>query len=174
MSHDTPAVTISAHTGSRWRCGVEHGLAPVAYEAGRWSADELERLRADPMLVVVEGDATRALDGVTAPETIAEALGMALLALREAEPGEVRAFCRRMSGDPEIRGKIEEEEVDRQARLIAAIDGLDPKNPEHWNADGETPSIKALEAATGLDDIAAAERDAALEAQRKAEAARRS
>ena len=167
MTQPTPAVTITARTGSRWRCGVEHGPTPIAYEAGRWSEEELEQLRADPMLVVVDGDGRRpALDGVTAPETIGEALDMALEALRNAEPDEVRRFLGRLAEDPEIRAKAESS-LDRHTALADAIDDLEEGNEAHWTKAGK-PECKALEEATGLKDVSAAERDAVWEDVRKA------
>jgi len=50
--------------------------------------------------------------------------------------------------------------ADRQAALAAAIAGLENGNPDHWTKSGR-PEVRALEAATGLTDISAAERDAA-------------
>ncbi|MBW2560795.1 MAG: hypothetical protein JRE40_08070 [Deltaproteobacteria bacterium] len=43
----------SNHEGFR-RCGVAHGRKAVRYPDGRFTADELARLKADPMLTVVE------------------------------------------------------------------------------------------------------------------------
>ena len=91
----TPAVTISARRASRWRCGVEHKAAPRFWEAGAWSGDELDRLRADPELVVVEGEAPAAEAG-------APALDAAVAALRGATAHQVEAFIARLLEDPEV------------------------------------------------------------------------
>lgn len=50
-------------------------------------------------------------------------------------------------------------EVDRKARLLAAIDGLDPDNPAHWTKSGK-PQVEVLEAMSGLAEVTATERDA--------------
>lgn len=166
----TPAVTVTARRGSRWRCGVEFTGRPASYPAGHWTEDELERLRADPQLVVADGAAA---DGHPTTPTVDAALDAALSALRQATPGRVGEFLEAMERDPEIRGKIEDAivaragaapDATRPQKILAAVGGLAPENPDHWNADGKTPSIKALEAATGFTDISAAERDAAHEA----------
>ncbi len=93
----------------------------------------------------------------------------ALHALRAAPSGEVREFFRRMSEDPEIRAKLETE-VDRQSQLIVAIAGLEEGNEAHWTNSGK-PEVRALREATGLDDVSAAERDAAWEEFQKAKEA---
>lgn len=91
--------------------------------------------------------------------TVEATLAAALEALRRATPDQVREFFRTMADDEEIAAKIDSE-VSRQKKLIAAIAGLDPENRDHWIADGR-PSTKAIEAATGLEEVSAAERDAA-------------
>ena len=48
---------------------------------------------------------------------------------------------------------------DRRARLLAAIAGFEEGNPDHWTRSGK-PEVRALEAATGLKNLTAAERDA--------------
>ena len=181
----TPAVTISARQDARWRCGVKHTPAAVSWEAGHWTEDQLAELKADPMLVVVEADgaslaaqaaAATAAEAQTTP-TVRAALDTALSALRRATPGEVRGFLQAMEEDPDIREKIEdaiaaraaaestggEAEPTRHERLVAAIGTLEDGNEDHWTKD-KRPQVSALEAATGLDDVSAAERDAAFEA----------
>ena len=56
---------------------------------------------------------------------------------------------------------------DRAAALAASIAGLTPGEEGHWTKSGK-PEVWALEAATGLKDISAAERDAAWDAHRAA------
>lgn len=50
----TPSVTITARQESRWRCGVEHTGTPIVYDAGFWTEEQLQQLRADPRLLVIE------------------------------------------------------------------------------------------------------------------------
>ena len=52
---------------------------------------------------------------------------------------------------------------DRAVRLIAAIGELGSDNSEHWTTSGK-PRTEALEAVGGLENVSAAERDAAFEA----------
>ncbi len=54
MEHATPAVTVTARRDGFHRCGVPHPASPVEYPAGHWSEEQLERLRAEPMLVVAD------------------------------------------------------------------------------------------------------------------------
>ena len=174
----TPAVTVTARQASRWRCGVEFTDRPRRYPAGHWSEDELERLRADPQLVVAEGAGAdpAAAGGQPTTPTVDAALDTALSALRQATPGQVRGFLQAMEDDPEIRAKIESAIVDRAAaeaegeaeptrreKIVAGIDLLEEGNKEHWTEGGQ-PDVFALRKATGLGDISAAERDEAFEA----------
>ena len=57
----------------------------------------------------------------------------------------------------------DQEGVDRIARLMAAIGDLASDNPELWTSSGK-PRTEALEAVSDLDDVSAAERDAAWDA----------
>ena len=57
----------------------------------------------------------------------------------------------------------------READLHAAIAGLDLRSDDHWTRDGR-PEVRALREATGLDDVSAAERDAAWAAYQEAAA----
>ena len=74
-----------------------------------------------------------------------------------------------MSADPEIAGKVQTE-IGRQEQLIVAIAGLEEGNEAHWTKGG-LPQVDALEGATGLADVSAAERDAAWGEYRKAKEA---
>ena len=190
----TPAVTISALQDSRWRCGVEHTPTPVDWPPGRWSNDELARLCDDPQLVVIVHDEpedagseppvlTQAqiarlreltpgqIDAALAPPstpTVQAALDRALSALRRATPGEVRAFFRAMTADPEIAAGVESG-TGRREKLIAALTGMEIVPGENATRAG-IPTVAALEALVGF-DIVADERDAAWEEFRKAKAA---
>jgi len=46
-------IHIVSRTEGFRRCGVAHSVAPTDHPDDRFTADELERLREDPMLVVV-------------------------------------------------------------------------------------------------------------------------
>ena len=166
MEQPTPSVTITARREGFRRCGIAHSAQPVVYPAEYWSDDELDALRAEPNLIVVDTPANDGEAGIPTTPTIEAALEGALSALREADSGTVREFFQRMAEDPDIQRKLDLE-IDRQSALIAAIVELEPGNPEHFNKDGVTPAISALEAKTGLDDVTAAERDAAFAAYQK-------
>ena len=126
-------------------------------------------LRAEQVdrLVDMESDGVQALLFPSTP-TVQAALDTALGALRRATPDEVREFFRTMAEDPEIAGKVESE-ISRQEQLIAAIAGLEVGNEAHWTKSGK-PQVDALEAATGLESVSGAERDAAWEEYEKAKA----
>lgn len=47
-------ITISAHHDGYRRCGVVHGIKPATYPDDRFGASQLDRLRCDPHLIVVE------------------------------------------------------------------------------------------------------------------------
>ena len=117
-------------------------------------------LRAEQVdrLVDLESDGVQALLFPSTP-TVEATLAAALKALGNATPDQVLAFAQAVESVAAERRP--DPEPTRQDRLIAGIAGLDPKNPDHWLSDGTTPSTKALEAATGLEDVSAAERDAA-------------
>lgn len=59
----------------------------------------------------------------------------------------------------QVVAECEDEAGDRQSLILEAIDRLDLEDKGHWTRDGR-PQVAALEAATGLTDISAAERDA--------------
>ena len=120
--------------------------------------DEADELIAEGLVEPVSGD-----DAARSPAapTVDDILDAALFALRTATPDQAREFFRAMAADPEIAPKVDNE-VDRQEKLIAAIDGLEKGNEAHWTQSG-VPQVSALEAATGLADVTAAERDAAWE-----------
>ncbi len=168
----TPAVTIASRTESRWRCGVEHTSTPRAWPAGSWAHDDLERLRADPLLTVVETDAA-ADPGAAGTGTPAlsgpEILDAAIRVLRGASAVEVGEFVRAMAEDPEIAGKVERAMAEAEAgeagptrhqKLVAAVRSLEEGNKAHWTKSGDA-RIEALEELTRLEDVSADERDAA-------------
>lgn len=163
MKYATPAVTVTARRDGFHRCGVPHPASPVEYPAGHWSEEQLERLRAEPMLVVAD-----TADGPAA-DVPAKVLDCALAALRAAPADEVREFVKHLSEDPKTRAKIGVA-AGRRSQLIAAAAVLDPDNPDHFTRSGK-PEIRALEAASGMTDVSAAERDAAWEDYRQAAAA---
>lgn len=65
-----PVLIASKKEGFR-RCGVAHAKEPVEYADGRWSAEQLKALKAEPMLVVTEVDGEKGDDKPNAKETIA-------------------------------------------------------------------------------------------------------
>ena len=125
--------------------------------------DEADELIAEGLVEPVSGDGPGRRP---AAPTVDDILDAALSALRQATPDQVREFFRAMAADPEIAPKVDNE-VDRQEKLIAAIAGLEEGNEAHWTESG-APKVSALEAATGLADVTAAERDAAWEEYRAA------
>lgn len=46
-----PIEIISKRDGFR-RCGIPHSIAPVVYPDDRWTPEELQRLKEEPMLMV--------------------------------------------------------------------------------------------------------------------------
>lgn len=163
MEHATPAVTVTARRDGFHRCGVPHPASPVEYPAGHWSEEQLERLRAEPMLVVAD-----TADGPAA-DVPADTLDRTLATLRAAPAGKVRKILRHLSKDLKIRTEIGAA-AGRRSRLVAAVAGLDPDNPDHFIRSGK-PGVRALEAASGLTKVSAAERDAAWEDHRQTAAA---
>ena len=162
MDNPTPAVTITATRDGFWRCGVAHPASPVDHPEGRWTGEELERLRAEPRLVVVD-TADKPADG-----NAAAVLDRAFEALRAGAPGDVQAFLARLAEDPEIRARAEAGTGLREA-LVEAIRRLDRDDKTLWTQSG-APKVEALEAVLGV-DVAADERDAAwaaVEAERAA------
>ena len=168
--HDTPPLRIASTRPGLWRCGVQHPAEAVIHPAGTFSAEQVERLRAEPALVVdvVDGDG-RPEGGAAAPApsslaaSMVEALGHLsaeqLARLSGMTPEEIDVALG--LAEPQTPAAEGGGGRERKQLIAAAAAALDPENPDHWNADGTTPSIKALEAATGLDDISADERDEA-------------
>ena len=150
----TPAVRIASTRPGFWRCGRQHGTEAVTHPAGTFSEAEIERLLAEPALIV---------DVDPAPARAGEGLELALDALRQAEPVEIAGFLRQASEDKEITAKLRRYASDRRDALLSAISGLEEGNEAHWTKSGE-PEVRALKAATGFGDITAAERDDAWQA----------
>jgi len=50
----TPALRIAAKAEGFRRAGIAHSLEPTDHKAGTFSPEQVEALKADPMLVVVE------------------------------------------------------------------------------------------------------------------------
>ena len=93
----------------------------------------------------------------------------AAIALPETEAAPLIAVGVIMAEAPETTERPPEggEGQGREAALLAAIDGLEKGNPDHWTKAGK-PEVRALEAATDLGNITAAERDDAWAAYRAA------
>ena len=163
-NHDTPAIRIASTRPGLWRCGVQHPGKPVEHPAGTFSPEQIERLRAEPALVVDvltggggpagNGTATVSEDGPSA-------------ALKRLTPDQIDAISRmseeeldRALGIAEnpARKKDGSENANRKASILAALRDLDPADGDNWTRSGK-PQIHAIEAAIGLNDITAAERD---------------
>ncbi len=154
----TPSITISAHRDGYRRLGVAHSEAPRIWPAGHWNKEEIEILRSDPGLVVVDAGAEVAASGkAPATPTVEAALADAVSALRQATPAEIRNFFKAVSDDNDLQEKIESA-MNRTEVLFTAIARLDPENPDHFTKGGK-PEVRALEKASGLSDVTAAERD---------------
>ncbi len=52
--YETPALRIAAKAEGFRRAGIAHSLEPTDHKAGTFSPEQVEALKADPMLVVVE------------------------------------------------------------------------------------------------------------------------
>ena len=157
------AVTISARQESRWRCGVEHTPAAVSYEAGHWTDDQLAQLRADPLLVVVDGAGAAAAEASAIPTTptVQAALDTALKALGRATPDEVQAFAAAAAEIEGVRAALHGESApDNLIETAIAVLVLG-KDPASWIASG-APHVTALEKALGV-GITADQRDQAWE-----------
>ena len=191
-----PAVTIAALQDSRWRCGVQHTPTPVEWPAGRWSEGELELLLADPRLSVIVGEPEPApdkpptltsaqiarlreltpeqLDAALAPpaeQTVPDIFHEMCRAVFSRAPEDRVEFIELLRAHPVIGPALATApEIVRQEQLIVAIAGLEEGNEAHWTKGG-LPEVRALQAATGLADVSAAERDAAWEEYRKAKEA---
>lgn len=50
----TPALRIAAKAAGFRRAGIAHSLEPTDHKAGAFTVEQVEALKADPMLVVVE------------------------------------------------------------------------------------------------------------------------
>lgn len=59
-------------------------------------------------------------------------------------------------------GDQADQELERGDKIVQGIKLLDPDNPEHWNEDGTTPKVYALESLLGI-KISAQERDEAFQ-----------
>ena len=167
MTRDTPALRIacsSASPGGLWRCGVQHPKGPVDHPAGTFTAEQVERLEAEPLLVVTR------LDGNAPPPAGAPADGglvdLGLGHLTEAHQERLRG----MTGD-EIDLALDVSGERRAAIRLAVADLVSDGDPKDRTKDG-VPKVDAVERRLGF-DISAAERDnawAEIQAER-AEAA---
>lgn len=139
-------------------------LSPVEYDRFYAAGEtiEMETGEAAQLLeagVICDPEDPRAAalaDGPVDEETVVD---RAIDAIRQAPPAAVRAFFDRLGQDPDIRAKLDGEATRRQ-QLLDAIDGLEEGNEAHWTKSGK-PEVRALQEATGLDGVSAAERDAA-------------
>ncbi len=120
--------------------GTYRVLSPVKYAGRRWEVGEAVSLTDDDAEALLES-------GVVEATAEAAAAGQAASSTGSQE-----------GGVPE---------ASREERLRAAIIELKPedKDPEQWTKSGK-PEVRALESMSGLEDVTAAERDAAWSAYR--------
>ncbi len=154
LSHDIKSIAVrSVSKRGRRRAGFRFGPEPTLLGPGDLTEEQAMAIAGDPELVVEMLDGadesppaqTGASNSKTPPageppEGAAAELGP------DGAPG---------TGDGGTAGGGGNE---RQEALIAAIGGLDRKNKEHFTGAG-VPQVDALKAATGFNDISAAERD---------------
>lgn len=146
---------ISRRDGFR-RCGRAWSAAGAVVDSADFSPEELERLRADPVLIVQDADAEPPPSGAAVPAAVhAEALERCRIA--EARVAELEARAAGTDGP----GAGADARVQRAA---AAIDELAPGDPSHWTQAGK-PEVAALRRVSGVHDLTAAERDAAWAAR---------
>ena len=146
----TPAVTIaSTRPDGFWRCGVQHFPTPQPFEAGRFTEDELDAMRADPSLIVTE-------TGTAAAEPADIAAAFAAY-LKELSPEQRAGTLRGMAVEAGVFDEMfpAPSEAAFTGAMAAAMPALAEKD---FGRNGE-PAVKALERATGL-DWDAAKRDA--------------
>lgn len=91
MKHSTPAIIVTARRDGFRRLGIAHSAKGATYDAGRFSPEEIEVLKKDPNLVVVEvgaGKATGATDDPRPRDAVAVLAAIAA-AFAELKPTDV-------------------------------------------------------------------------------------
>ncbi len=152
----TPAVLITARSASRWRCGTEFTGSPQAFGAGHWTEEQLEALRADPVLVVTELESPAAGEANDTGAELARAVALnhltdrQLARIAEMDVAQIDAA---LFGD----GGIATPEDAIAAACTVLTLGRDPKS---WTAEG-VPTVATVKACVGF-DVTAAQRDAAV------------
>lgn len=121
------------------RAGRSHSRTPTIYEANAFTKEELEVLRAEPMLTV---------EGIVAEE-------------KEQSPPPPPENTG-ANGDASTDASNDGENGKEVPDIVTAILGLDKADKKLWTASG-APHVRAIEAAIGR-QITADERDAAWEA----------
>lgn len=81
----TPAVRIVSTIPGLWRAGVQHEAGPVEHPPGTFRDEELDRLFADPALIVDVLDGSAPADRARDAELAEIAAGV--------DPGQLRAFA---------------------------------------------------------------------------------
>lgn len=81
-------IRIAAKQEGFRRCGVAHSTTPTDWPDERFTADELARLLAEPMLVVVvSADAAACADGINRLQAVGAANLVSELAVETGKPG---------------------------------------------------------------------------------------
>lgn len=137
-------VQILCRSPGMRRCGVEHP-AKKTYPAGRWTADELDTIRADPAFEVIESGDGAAESGGSVPRS--EAVRAAVGTLKEDEftqggRPKVAVLERKLGFKPTA------DEID--AAMAAAVNAADATPAEA----GETASAEGASQTDGETDTA--------------------
>ena len=153
----TPAVTIaSTRPDGFWRCGVQHFPTPQPFEAGRFTEDELDAMRADPPLIVMEA-------GIAAAEPADIAAAFAAH-LKKLSPKKRIGALRDMAAQAGVFDEMfPAPEPPSGDAFVGAMAAARPKLAEKDFGKNGEPDVKALERITGL-DWDAGKRDASWEA----------
>jgi hypothetical protein len=106
-----PALTIQSVPPRFWRCGVLFTRAPQSFPAGHFSAEQVERLKAERMLVVEEHLAPHPVEPKAATNAGADDAGTPGGAARPAPDGAREA--------PGASGRARRGEPARNARMRA-------------------------------------------------------
>lgn len=139
------------------RAGRSHSRTPTIHEADAFTMEELEVLRAEPMLTVegiVAEEKEQSPPPPPGPENNGKGADTNTDATSDGDEGNGDNAGSGSSNDGE-QGENGVELSD----IVMVILGLDKANPKLWTGDG-SPQVRAIEAVLGR-QITAGERDAA-------------
>lgn len=132
----THILRITSRRAGFRRCGVAHPAEATDHARSRWSAEEIEQLKAEPVLIVEELDVV--------PDQTASTPAKA--------PAEPRA-------DSPAGDEVKNPEDEREHRIRSVMRKLDRGEKAHFTGSGK-PKTESLQEMTGLETISAKERDA--------------